>query len=224
MKFILLPFFTAIFFVGNTQTIEEIDKVATLVCENLKESWDDEDGEKRIMDAFNANWYPFLETVNPDKREEIGDRFFFRLQRNCLEFGKILDLLNPKDANEDFEDLNTKPPSSISQKEISEFKNHQKLYYQESNGTKTYVKIGRKNWKDIFADGTYSKLSLKWTSQYEFSLYYKKSNNHTRSNMSVKGDEYNYTLLSKEDGYFYLALEIPGTKKVQRFKMFFEAN
>jgi hypothetical protein len=49
--------------------------------------------------------------------------------------------------------------------------------------------------------------------------YLTESNNETMSNFSIKGDKYIYQILSKENGFYLMTVNIPGQETFEEFKM-----
>ncbi len=77
------------------------------------------------------------------------------------------------------------------------------------------------NWQDSFSNGTFSKLTYNWVNESEFELVFIESNNETRGNFSVKGDKYIYQVLSKEDVFYSMSVNIPGQSTFEKFKMYY---
>jgi hypothetical protein len=71
-------------------------------------------------------------------------------------------------------------------------------------------------------DGTYSKLSLERTSPADFYITFIESTNSVKANMSKVGDRYNYTLLSKADGFYSICVSLPNIKKAAIFKLHYQ--
>ena len=78
------------------------------------------------------------------------------------------------------------------------------------------------NWTDSFSNNSLSKLTYNWINETEFELLFLESDNETRSNFSVKGDKYIYQILSKENGFYLMTVNIPGQETFEKFKMYYE--
>ncbi len=77
-------------------------------------------------------------------------------------------------------------------------------------------------WTDFFSDKTFSKLTYDWISETEFELVFIESNNETRSNFSVKGDKYIYQVLTKENNFYLMTVNIPGQDTFEKFKLYYK--
>jgi hypothetical protein len=163
--------------------------------------------------------YPYLGTIDESKVEKVAEQVYYRLQRNCVEFMDILNRLEP--PKEETTRTNKKPKSKITDVELKEFKKQKKFYYFEVAGDTTDVLMENGYWTDSFSDGTFSNLTYKWISETEFELVYIESNNETRSNFSVQGDQYIYQVLSKGADFYLMSLNIPGQETFEKFKMYY---
>ena len=84
------------------------------------------------------------------------------------------------------------------------------------------VKIKDGYWQDNFTDNTYSKLFFKWIGTYDFELEFIESDNETRSNMSIPGDTYQYSIIEKKEGFYIISVTMEGQDMYQIFKMYYE--
>ncbi|MFD1096118.1 hypothetical protein [Salegentibacter chungangensis] len=202
-----------------SQTIEDIDSVSIVMCDYLKEL-DIENDTLKISSLYEKQLFPYLEKVDQSKSKQIGEKVFYRLQRNCVEFRNLLDRLEP--PKEAAVRITKNPTSTISKNQLKEFKNQKNFYYFEVDGDTTKVSMNEGIWKDKFSNETYSKLTYNWVTDTEFELTFIDSNNKTRSNFSVKGDKYIYKVLSKQDNYYLMSLNIPGQKTFEKFKLYYK--
>ena len=214
--FIILLFVTNLSF---SQTIVEIDSVSVEMCEFLK-NMEVKNDTLKINLLYEEQLYPYLQQINQSKIEKVGQQVYYRLQRNCVEFRELLDKLDP--PKEAPVRLTEKPKSEISQNELKSFKERENFYYFEVSGDTTRVSMKKGIWKDLFTDETFSKLTYNWSSNKEFELVFVESNNETRSNFSVKGDKYVYQVLSKEDGFYVVSVNIPGQEIYEKIKLYYE--
>lgn len=202
-----------------SQSIEKIDSVAMLMCDYLKKI--EIKNDTIILNTlYEKQLYPYLENFEEVKAGKIGQQVYFRLQKNCLEFMNLLNRLDP--PKETTTITTTKPKPTISRKELKEFKKTKEFYYLEVSGDTTNVLIENRFWVDNFSDNTFSRLNYIWLNDTEFELEYLESNNLSRSYFSVKGDKYLYQVLSKEDNFYYMTLNIPGQKTFEKFKMYYK--
>ncbi|WP_430405732.1 hypothetical protein [Fluviicola sp.] len=202
-----------------SQTIKEIDSVSNLMCDYLKKLKTKDDTLK-ISLLYQNQLSPYLGTIDESKVEKVAEQVYYRLQRNCVEFMDILNRLDP--PKEETTRTNKKPKSKLTVLEIKEFTTQKKFYYFEVNGDTTNVLMENGYWTDSFSDGTFSNLTYKWISDTEFELVYIESNNETRSNFSVQGDQYIYQVLSKGADFYLMSLNIPGQETFEKFKIYYK--
>ena len=197
----------------------EIDSVSYVMCDYLKNLKIENDTLK-INSLYEKQLYPYLGKIEQSKTQKVGQQIYYRLQRNCVEFRNLLDRLEP--PKETVTRITEKPKPEISIKQLKEFKNQREFYYFEVAGDTTKVIMEKGNQTDSFSDKTFSKLTYNWINETEFELVFIESNNETRSNYSVKGDKYIYQVLSKEDGFYLMTVNIPGQVTFEKFKMYFK--
>ncbi len=211
----------ALFLFSNLLTAQDQNKrdsIVNLICKTIVENRTDDD-TTRVNIAFEKYLYNFLATYNETEREDVFTNIYYRLQRNCLEFKKILQKLIPNQG--DWEMLTEKPTSKVTAQDCREFKQKRYYYYLEANGSKTRVEIHEGFWTDTFTDSTYSKLKLKWLNDCEFEIEFIESNNESRKNMSKKGDTYRYSIIDRKENYYDMVLEVVGAGQLSRFKMYY---
>jgi hypothetical protein len=204
---------------AKAQSIQQIDSVALMMCDHLKDLKVDND-TARLEYLYKSQLYPYLETIKASKKQEIGNRVYYRLQRNCTTFSELLDRLEPpKEASER---VTVKPIPVATTQEIKEFKVREEFYYFEINGDTTRVQMKNGLWKDHFTDNSYSNLKYKWLNEHEFELTFLESDNEGRSLFSAPGDTYIYQLVSKMADYYQMSVHIPGQKVYAKFKLYFK--
>ncbi|WP_417888047.1 hypothetical protein [Zunongwangia sp.] len=213
MKKILIILLIGISNITFSQTMTEIDSVSYEMCGYLK-NLEIKNDTLKINTLYEKQLYPYLAKFEQSQAEKIGKQVYYRLQRNCVEFRNLLERLEP--PKEAVTRITEKPKPEISKKQLKEF------YYFENAGDTTRVKMEKGKWTDSFSDNTTSNLTYNWINETEFELVFMESNNETRSNSSVKGDKYIYQILSKEDGYYQMTLNIPGQETFEKFKMYYE--
>jgi hypothetical protein len=104
-----------------------------------------------------------------------------------------------------------KPIGNATKKDCRAFLSHDQYSYRESDGISSVaVSVKKGIWTETFADGTYSKLKLKWIGDCEFDLEFVESNNAIRKNISKAGDKYHYRILERNDGHYALLYELDG--------------
>ena len=188
------------------------------MCKDLKsnEKLSDSLKIKSLNEKYILN---YLNQFPDSDREAKNDNLFFRFQKRCPYFRDFLQKIDPP-AGDSWVKLIEKPQSKITNDEIVEFTNIDNFYYFEYNGQKTSVNTTKKYWQETFTDGTTSKLFITWSDKEHFILEFIESNNTSRKNFSSKGDKYYYTLLSKENNYFWVLVEIRGQPDFFKFKLF----
>ena len=205
----------------RAQTIQEIDSVASEFCDFVTNSQLKSD-QKKIEVLNESMILPYLRKLKDADTELVFNQIFFRMQRNCLEFELLLERLDPATSTEKLERFHEKPQSKISDAELEAFKKTEKFYYTEHDGTKTKVAVKNGFWTDRFKNKTFSKLHFRWIGKAEFELEFIESDNLTRKNMSIPGDKYNYQVLSKEDKFYWMSLNVPGQPIYTKFKLYFK--
>ena len=197
-----------------------IDVLVNEMCTNFKENKNLTDST-RIKILNEKFIWPTLKNQSENNASEIGNQIYFRLQKNCQEFREYLYRVDPpKDDN--WMRLDAKPSIEITDKQIETFEKTSKFYYYEYAGEITKVQTDNKYWTETFLDGTFSKLKYNWITTNSFELIFVESNNKTRKNFSKKGDRYNYQVISKEDNYYWVLVEIPNQSELLKFKLFTE--
>lgn len=201
-----------------SQTITQIDSVSQSMCLYLNKM-DIKNDSLAVNSLYNNMVIPYLNTFETSKMDKIGQQVYYRLQRNCVEFRELLDRIAP--PKESVSRLDYKPKSEVSKVDLQKLKNAKRLYYFEVSGDTTQVLIKDGKWLETFADDTYSNLDMKWITNTEFQLVFNSSNNETRSNFSVRGDAYVYQVLTKEDNYYVVSVNIPGQPIYEKLKIYY---
>jgi len=205
-----------------SQTQQEIDALCNTICTSIEKSDAPSDQEK-IEEAFEEHIMDFIEFHELTVVEELMDKVYFRLQKVCGTFTTMLTNSNQSLENGDWEIINEKPEIKLSKKEARSFAKENGIYYFETDRKKTFVTIKGGKWIETFSDNTQSILKFKWTGDTTFDLIFIESDNITRKNFSNPGDVYNYTLTSKEDGYYYFTTSLAeGDDRVLISKFHFE--
>ncbi len=203
---------------AKAQTMKQIDSVATMMCDHLKDLKIAND-TARIEYLYQSQLYPYLETVERSNMQSTGSRIYYRMQRNCTAFSELLDRLEP--PKEAVERLVVKPVPTITKAETETFKNRGEFFYYEVNGDTTTVTMKNNKWQDNFTNGTVSKLDYKWLNDTEFELAFIESNNEGRMLFSLVGDRYVYQLLAVREGYYEMTVHIPGQQVYSKFRLYY---
>ncbi|MBC8757245.1 hypothetical protein H2O64_21425 [Kordia sp. YSTF-M3] len=219
MKNIVLLFLIGMSNLAFSQTMTQIDSISNIFCDYLKQS-DIKNDTLKINTLYEKQFYTYLRNVESSKVDKVGNQLYYRLQRNCLEFRELLDRLEP--PKEAVVRITEKPTPEISRKQLKEFKNQKKFYYFEVAGDTTKVVMKDGFWTDSFTNKTYSKLTYNWINDTEFELIFIESNNESRSNFSAKGDKFVYQVLSKEEDFYFMSVNIPGQKTFDKFKIYYK--
>ncbi len=203
---------------SNAQTQVEKDSVINLICKEIAAN-DKEADSVRVITAFNKYLNGYLLGFPENQREEIFDAIFYRLQRNCIEFKKMLNKIIP-DAG-DWVSLDEKPKTRLSTASCKKFDKQHLFTYLETNNDTTRVEIRDGFWTDYFLDGTYSKLKFKWINDCEFEIEFIESNNASRKGLSKKGDKYRYLIVDNNEKYYTMVVETVGTSQFSQFKLYY---
>lgn len=186
----------------NSQTIQQVDSLASKMCESFKELKEVKD-ETKIMMVFEKHLPAFYEeakVTSQAQADSLVNRVYFRLQRNCQAF---LDILAGMEENKsDWGKLAEKPKSKLSKKESDTFFSGKSFYYKEYDGSIVNVALSSSHWIETFEDGTTSNLLIRPKGSGEFELEFLESNNNKRKNFSVKGDVYRYGIYSVAEGIY----------------------
>lgn len=220
MKNYLLLFFI-IFNINvlHSQSIQQIDSISKRMCESisgLKEYKDD----VKITMLFQKHLPIFFLNLNISSQsmaDSISTRIYYRLQKNCDSFRNILTELEINKS--DWIKIDEKPKSIVSSKDFAKFVKQSKFYYKEYNGKIVNVIISENIWTETFEDNTTSILEFKKKSDYEFELIFIKSTNSMRSNLSIKGDKYNYGIYKIDNGVYSVWI-LNNDKTYSGFKLY----
>jgi hypothetical protein len=82
------------------------------------------------------------------------------------------------------------------------------------------LEITNDSWVDHMKGGTYSKLSLKRLSPYDFVITFIECTNSIKKSMSKVGDKYYYSIVSKEKNSYELCTTIPTISGGTLFKIY----
>jgi len=198
---------------------DNTDKMIDGMCldfkqnENLNDSLKFESLNKKFILSYLAQF--------PDsERENKIDYLYFQFQKRCAHFRDYLQRTDPP-KNDNWVRMNVRPTITVSENEMNQFKKNTDFYYFEyDGGEKTIVKTDKSFWKETFADRTSSKLYYKWISKNKFELEFIESNNNSRKNFSKKGDQYIYEIISKENNFYWVFVEVPDQSEMVKFKLF----
>jgi hypothetical protein len=190
------------------------------MCEDLNKNKHLNDSI-RIDNIYKKYFYPYLSKVSEREVDSIAKSVYFRFQKNCPEFLKILDKSNPGKGDWEIISKDEKPISSAKTNDCKNIASLKNLSYLEHSGDEVLVQIKDGYWIEKFIDGTFSKLNFTWINNCEFELEFIESNNETRGNMSKKGDKFNYEIITKEDTYYSMIAYIPKQDMYLKFKIYY---
>lgn len=213
-----------------SQSSREIDSISNSMCEYLKQvDIKKETNRQKIafekISLYEKHLYPYLRKTfktRTKEAENIEQKINYRLQRNCSEFRYLTNKIEK--PNEKFSEINEKPKSTISKKEIEEFKVQKNFYYFEKpkDTIKAYVVMSDGKWESLLPDKTFCKMEYKWISENEYELVFIESNNEFMSDFSTEGDKYIHKVLSKENGFYYISITTEKQNNFTKFKMYYE--
>lgn len=214
--FLLVLLFFAM--AAQSQTIQQIDSLNSEICKTLQKiAFQDETTFQVALEKHIPEFYRLHNVNTATKSDSLLNLVYFRLQKNCNAFVVLLSKL--EENKSDWAITDEKPKAAISDSELSKFFTIKNLYYKEYDGK--IVNVGNKAnlWSETFENGTVSKLEFKKTSKSTFVLKFIESNNETRKNFSVKGEEYSYGIYGKGENY-YSAWVLSKEGKYHVFKLY----
>jgi len=146
-------------------------------------------------------------------------KFDINLQKDCPEYVRIMQKTYP--VKGDWVKLEMNPPSKLSSEKCQGLTKHQMLYYLESSGDTTQVKIVDGIWLELLKQNKYfSKLQLSLKNNCEFVLTFIESNDPIKSNMSTKGEKYNYRIVDQIANYYIVT--VSKSKIIYQFNLYFK--
>jgi hypothetical protein len=190
------------------QSVEQIDSLNTKICNSLEENIHLKQDVR--VDIINRKYItPFLKKYTDTiAQKEAFDRIFFRLQKNCNAFVALLN--QDKKKQNDWVLLDQQPEINLTKKQIQTFYSKKKYYYREPDNDVVKVTMDKNQWIEEFNDGTFSKLRFAKGENGSFDLYFIESNNETRKNLSIPGDQYHYQIFKEEEGNFIVYIQNKG--------------
>lgn len=195
------------------------DSVIIEICTAIKENKSTDDSV-RVFSAFERHLFPILRVLDDSTGTEAFKYTYYRLQKLCPEFEKIINQETHND-NGEWARYATEPPGKMTKEECDEVFRKKHFYYVEYSDNTDTVKLTLTNdqWTDTFRNGTYSKLSLKRTSESEFVVTFIESNNEMRKSYSKPGEKYYYRLIEKHPGYYIVCYEKKESNTFITFKI-----
>lgn len=203
-----------------SQTIQQIDSLTYKMCETLSGLNVIKDDIKftMITQKHLPSFHKKFNITSQTVADSIGDKVFFRLQKNCKSF---LDLLNRLEKNKsDWIILTQKPKSKISKKDYIDFFTGGKYYYKEYDGKLVNVVMTSNSWTETFEDNTTSKLLIHPKNNCEFELEFIESDNKIRKNFSTKGDLYNYGIYQLNENVFDIWTFSKNNNTIYSFRLY----
>ncbi len=195
------------------------DSMSVEICKTFTNEVNLEDSV-RVQYAFFKHAEAFISRFEAKEADEMMTRVYFQMQKTCPEFYRVLEALTPSTTS--WKMVDKEPASRASEKDCREFFTYKELSYLEATGDTTRLVVNGNSWTDMFTDGTYSKLSLEKKNNCDFTITFIESNNMTRSSLSKKGDRFRYKILSKENGYYNMFLEVIGAGIMGTFRIYYK--
>lgn len=218
-KISLLFLLSIIVFVAQAQTESSKDSLMTEMCKAI-DFYKGLDDTLLIGHIVDEHLNPFLENLPEKKRQSVGQEIYFRLQKKCDAFAKILERLVPQKG--DWERVSAQPAMVISTDSCKKFLSHKNYYYLESTGDTVRLSLANGFWTERFIDKTYSKLSFKWTGDCSFEISFISSSNLIRKNYSKPGDIYKYQIIEQTGKYFFMSTNVEASTDFMTFKIYYE--
>jgi len=203
-----------------SQTTKQKDSLINVMCKELNTNKQLSNSERIEAIAINHISH-FIDKYDRNGEDSLGINIFYRFQRNCIEFTKILDdFYEPKGDWEIIE--GEKPEGLLKKRACRKLTNFKQLSYLENNGDVVKVMLKDGYWIETFLDGTTSKLYFKWTNKCGFELEFIESNNESRSNLSVVGDIYIYEIINTIEDNFEAIISIDENDVYMKFVIYTE--
>ena len=203
----------------HAQTDAQIDSLTMQMCKTLATNVNLTDS-LRVQSTYEQHLPKFFEkfTVNNDAEfEEQFNRIYYRYQKNCNLLTEIL-ARNIK-VQGDWKLLTSRPKNTLAKAKCRQVDKIKKFYYIMPEGQKVNVTIDKGLWYEEFEDGTFSKLSFRWTSDCEFDIEFIESNNLSRKNFSSAGDTYHYGLYNSIGKDFLVWINDTTGNATQSFRL-----
>lgn len=205
---------------AKSQSIHQIDSLNNQICKSLEKIDSlDETKFQGVLQFHMPDFYTRYKIDTKEKSDSLMDLVYFRLQKSCNKFIILLSKL--EENKSDWGISEEKPKSDISEIELKNFFITKKLHYKEYDGKIVQVSHVSNLWNEKFEDGSFSKLESKKTSESTFVLKFIESNNETRKNFSIKGEEFKYGIYGKSNNY-YNAWVLSKEGKYYTFKLYID--
>lgn len=201
---------------GQSQNF--VDSLSNEICITLGKSKDPNDSIK-VHNSVSIHLHPIFEKMKREDGTELWDKIYFRLQKNCELFWKILKRNSPE--TEHWQDVRKIPESKLTEEDYLEFKTISSFKYIEPNGDTVHVSMAGTQWNETFSDHSFSQLNFKWLNESSYELSFIKSNNKIRKGFSNPGDKYSYYLIDKGTDYYLICTGNPGGDRFSLFKLFY---
>ncbi|MFC5271071.1 hypothetical protein [Adhaeribacter terreus] len=160
----------------------------------------------------------FANAEDETEKLELARNIDLELQKNCTEYVRILDKLNP--VKGDWVLLKINPETKLTNDVCQQLASHRQLFYIEGNGDTTRVALSGGVWQETVGKARYvSRLDFKPKNNCEFILTFLESTDPNKGQFSQKGDQYKYRILDKTATH-YIATASYG-EIVYQFNLYF---
>lgn len=197
------------------QSRKSIDSIVVQICNTVGTEIKASDS-LTLQHAFDKHLPAFFSLY---KSDSTFDPIFFRLQTTCADFVNALRRMDTSDKQ--FKNIAAFEKPKCSKKIAGELFSLKKAWYLEPDGDTTKVELTKKHWIDRMTDGTYSRLSLKQFSDYDFEITFIESNNPVKNNLSRPGDKYIYRIIDKNENYYLLQVKLEKLELYSEFKIYY---
>jgi hypothetical protein len=127
------------------QTQEQKDSLVTEICKTISAT-SRLDDTIRIDYAYHMHLFPFLQKFPEAKAKENMSSIYFRLQRNCGEFKKILERSGKEQQKGDWVVMDYKPNTKLTKEACYNMLKYKKYSYLESTGDTVKLQIENGYW------------------------------------------------------------------------------
>lgn len=195
------------------------DKMIEAMFNELEQKSDEPDSV-RMEKMLQKYLKPYFEKWDTIKVDSVAFSILNRIQRDCNGFSEIVERLYPDSVKNNGNKRFDQPQkSTITDKQLDEFKNEKYFYYLINDET-TYLILDKGKWFEFFQDNTFSDNLMEWTDRTKFKLTFLESSNLEKKAFSRPGDEYDYEIISREENWYWiLSFQDEGSRFYVNFKV-----
>jgi len=163
-----------------------------------------------------------LADLSTSKRKKKIEEMDIYLQKNCLEFLKIVTKDNILNKG-DWVAVDTNPPTNLEDSVCSELFKKQNIFYIQATSDTISVVINDNYWIETSGLNKYKSIEkIDFFKNCEFTLEFVESNDPTANKYSKQGDKIYYRILDQTNSYFSVSATRNGITLL--FKIYYKNN